>query len=132
VIEIEAILDGDGVIMTCIAEGHAKAGKAGTDIVCAAVSVLMRTALRVLSDRKGITVRGGAPKPGQMWLEAEYDADGKEFLFAAGVFLVEGLESVAREFPKNCKLTIRRNTWHGNAAEAAPKTDVIQTPVIWE
>jgi uncharacterized protein len=132
VIEIEAIFDGDGVIMTCIAEGHAKAGKAGTDIVCAAVSVLMRTALTVLSDRKGITVNGGAPKPGQMWLEAEYDADGKEFLFAAGVFLVEGLQSIAREFPKNCKLDIRRNKWHGNAAEAEQKTDVTQTQNTWE
>ena len=131
-IEIEVILDGDGVLTTCIAEGHAKLGKSGTDIVCAAVSVLIRTALRVLSDRKGITVNGGAPRPGQMWLEAEYDADGKEFLFAAGVFLVEGLESVAREFPKNCKLDIRRNTWHENAAEAALKTDATQTQNIWE
>jgi uncharacterized protein YsxB (DUF464 family) len=132
VIEIEAVLDEDGVLLTCTAEGHSKAGKAGTDIVCAAVSVLMRTALSVLSNRVGITVRGGAPKPGQMWLEANYDADGKVFLSAVGDFLIEGLRSVAEEFPKNCKLDIRRTTWHGNAAEAAPKTDVIQTPNTWE
>jgi uncharacterized protein len=132
VIEIEAVLDDDGVLRTCTAEGHAKAGKSGTDIVCAAVSVLMRTALSVLSNRVGITVRGGAPKPGQMWLEAEYNADGMEFLSAAGGFLLEGLRSVAEEFPKNCKLDIRRTTWHGNAAEAAPKTDVIHNPSTWE
>jgi uncharacterized protein YsxB (DUF464 family) len=132
VIEIEAVLDDDGVIKACKAEGHAGAGKAGTDIVCAAVSVLMRTALSALSGRKGITVRGGAPEPGRMWLEADYDADGKDFLFAAGVFLVEGLKSVAQEFPQNCKLNVRRNAWHGNAAEAAQKMDVIQTPSIWE
>jgi len=132
VIEIEAVLDDDGVLMTCIAEGHAKAGKSGTDIVCAAVSVLMRTAVNVLSGRKGVTVNGGAPRPGQMWLEAGYDADGKEFLSAAGAFLIEGLMSVAEEYPNNCKLNIRRNTWHGNAAEAEQKTGVTQTQNTWE
>ena len=106
-IEIDAVLDNDGVLRACKASGHAGAGKAGTDIVCAAVSVLMRTALGTLSDRKGIKVRGGAPNPGLLWLEADYDAEGKDFLFAAGVFLVEGLSSIAREFPQNCRLTIK-------------------------
>jgi len=106
-IEIEAAIEGDGTLRACSASGHAGAGKAGTDIVCAAVSVLMRTALSVLSGRKGITVRGGAPEKGQMWLEADYNADGKEFLYAAGGFLIEGLSSVAREYPMNCILSIR-------------------------
>jgi len=101
VIEIETILEPDGTLRACKAEGHAGAGKAGADIVCAAVSVLMRTALSALSGRKGITLRGGAPEKGQLWLEADYNAEGKDFLFAAGVFLTEGLKSVAREYPKN-------------------------------
>jgi len=115
-IEIEACLDSDGVIKTCRASGHAGAGKAGADIVCAAVSVLMRTALSVLAGREGIVVKGGAPEKGQLWLEAEYNAlssgvsraEGKAFLFAAGEFLVNGLSSVAQEYPKNCKFTIRK------------------------
>ena len=106
-IEIEAVLDDEGTLRACKATGHAGAGKAGTDIVCAAVSVLMRTALSVLSGREGITVRGGAPKSGHLWLEADFKAEGRDFLFAAGVFLLEGLKSVAQEFPKNCKLNIR-------------------------
>ncbi|MDR0323161.1 MAG: ribosomal-processing cysteine protease Prp [Treponema sp.] len=105
-IEIEAILEDDGTLRACRASGHAGAGKAGTDIVCAAVSVLMRTAFNVLSGRKNITVRGGAPEKGQLWLEADYEADGKDFLFAAGVFLIEGLSSVAKEYPQNCRLNI--------------------------
>jgi len=106
VIEIEAVLDKDGVLKSCKACGHAKAGKTGTDIVCAAVSVLLRTAFSVLSNRKGIQVQGGAPEKGQLWLEAEYSAEGKDFLFACGEFLIDGLRSVAHEYPKNCKLTI--------------------------
>jgi hypothetical protein len=68
----------------------------------------MRTALGILSGRKGITLRGGAPEKGQLWLEADYDADGKDFLFAAGTFLIEGLLSVAQEFPQNCKVNIKK------------------------
>jgi len=106
-VEIEAVLEGDGTLRACKALGHAGAGKAGTDIVCAAISVLMRTAFSILSNRKGITVRGGAPEKGNLWLEADYNAEGKDFLFAAGVFLIEGLRSVAQEYPKNCKITLK-------------------------
>jgi uncharacterized protein YsxB (DUF464 family) len=105
-IEIEAVIGDDGIFRACKASGHANAGKAGNDIVCAAVSVLMRTAYITLSNRKGINVSYSAPKPGQMRLEAEYEAEGKEFLYAAGSFLLEGLNSIAQEFPENCKLSI--------------------------
>ena len=107
-IDIEAVLDENGILRSCRAGGHAGAGKTGSDIVCAAVSVLMRTAVRALSDRKGITVRYEAPEPGLLFLEADYKAEGRDFLFAVGVFLIEGLASVAEEYPNNCKLTIRR------------------------
>ena len=107
-IEIEAVLDGDGALRSCRASGHAGAGPTGTDIVCAAVSVLMRTAVRALSGREGITIRCEAPEPGFLFLEADYTAEGREFLSAAGVFLTEGLASVAEEYPQYCKLTIRR------------------------
>jgi len=110
-INIEAVLEDDGTLISCKVEGHAGSGKTGSDIVCASVSVLMNTAYAVLSDRKGITLSGGAPKPGQLWLEVKYDAKGKDFLFAVGVFLINGLMSVAREYPERCKLNIvtRRN-----------------------
>jgi len=107
VIEIDVILDNNGVLRSCKACGHAGAGKAGTDIVCAAVSVLLRTALSTLSGREGVIIQGGAPQKGQLWLEAEYKANGKDFLFAIGEYLVNGLSSVAKEFPDNCKLTIK-------------------------
>jgi len=124
-------LDDDGVLRACKASGHAGTGKTGGkirtfwrrwinkragdgkvkgDIVCAAVSVLFRTAISVLSGRDGITIRFGAPEKGRLWLEADYKAEGKDFLSATGVFLIEGLKSVARDYPKNCKISIlRRN-----------------------
>ena len=107
-IEIEAVLDENGVLRSCKTAGHAGAGPTGTDIVCAAVSVLMRTAVRALSGREGITVRCDAPQPGFVFIEADYTAEGKDFLAAAGVFLTEGLASVVEEYPQHCRLTIRR------------------------
>ena len=107
-IKIEAVLDENGVLRACTACGHADAGPTGADIVCAAVSVLMRTAVRALTGREGITVRCDAPDTGFLKLEADYTAAGKDFLFAAGVFLTEGLASVAGEYPRHCTLTIRR------------------------
>jgi uncharacterized protein YsxB (DUF464 family) len=106
VIEIEAVLEQDGTLRACKASGHAGAGKTGNDIVCAAVSVLMRTACKTLSERNGITIRYDMPEKGVMWLETEYDANGKDFLFAAGTFLIEGLRTLAQEFPQNCKMKI--------------------------
>jgi uncharacterized protein YsxB (DUF464 family) len=107
-IHIEAVLDEGGILRSCKALGHAGAGRTGEDIVCAAVSVLMRTAVRALSNREGISIRCDAPEPGFLSMEADYTAEGKDFLFAAGVFLSEGLASVAEEYPQYCKLTVRR------------------------
>ena len=106
-VEIEAVINSDGILKSCKASGHAGAGKTGADIVCAAITVLLRTALSTLSDRKGIAVKGDAPQPGELWLETDYSAEGRDFLFAAGTFLIDGLRSVAQEYPKNCKLVIR-------------------------
>lgn len=107
-IRIEAVLDSGGALRSCKATGHAGAGKTGGDIVCAAVTVLMRAAIRALSVTEGVTVRFEAPRPGFLLLEAECADGGREFLFAAGVFLLEGLASVAEEYPENCNLSIRR------------------------
>ena len=106
-IKIDADLEPNGTLRACKVLGHAGAGKTGSDIVCAAVSALVRTAFSTLSGRKGVTLRGGAPEKGEMWLEADYDAEGKDFLYAVGQFLINGLSSVAQEYPDNCCLNIR-------------------------
>ena len=110
-VEIEAVLDDDGTLASCRASGHAGSGRSGNDVVCAAVSVLMRTAVRVLSGREGVTVACEAPEPGFLFLEADCDAGGRGFLHVVGMFLLEGLASVAEEYPEHCKLsTIIRRT----------------------
>ncbi|MDR2534808.1 MAG: ribosomal-processing cysteine protease Prp [Treponema sp.] len=111
-IKIDAIVDSEGLLKSCNVAGHAQAGPKGHDIVCAAVSALTMTSVRVLSNRAGIRVQGGAPKRGILWMKIEYTPEGKDFLFAAGTFLLEGLKSVSEDYPDHCKISIfieRRN-----------------------
>ena len=107
-IQAELVLDKAGLLESCRVSGHAGAGKQGSDIVCAAVSVLARTFVRVLNGRDDITIRGSIPQRGDFFVEVEYGPEGREFLAAAGTFLMEGLLSVSEEFPANCKLMIER------------------------
>jgi uncharacterized protein YsxB (DUF464 family) len=107
---VKAAVDRRGLLRACRVEGHAGAGTKGGDPVCAVVSVLVRTALRTLSGRKGIAVRGGAPERGFLWMEVDCTEEGREFLAAAGAFLIEGLVSVSEDFPDYCKVDIQRDS----------------------
>jgi uncharacterized protein YsxB (DUF464 family) len=108
-IEIDVDLDGAGLLSSCTITGHAGAGPRGSDIVCAAVSVLARTALTVLSETEGIKVYGEAPERGFFYLKLEYTQAGRDFLSAAGLFLTTGLASIAGEYPAYCRMRMRRN-----------------------
>jgi len=105
-IQVEIVLDAAGLLKSCRVSGHAGAGKRGSDIVCAAVSVLTRTLARALAGRQGVTVRGSIPERGNFWVEVDYTPEGRDFLAGAGVFLTEGLLSVSAEFPDYCEVTI--------------------------
>ena len=107
------VLDEAGLLRSCRVQGHAGEGKRGSDIVCAAVSVLTRTIVRVLSKRKDLIIRGSIPEQGDFRFEMECKSGGKEFLSAAGAFLVEGLASVSEEYPDNCRLIIERRNSNG-------------------
>jgi len=108
-ITIKVVLDESGLLKSCDIRGHGGAGKQGSDIVCSAVSVLARTALKVLSVREGIAVQSSAPQRGEFSLETAAESrEARDFLAAAGTFLIEGLHSVAGEYPKNCIITITK------------------------
>jgi uncharacterized protein YsxB (DUF464 family) len=108
VVEVRLTLDEAGLLRGCDIQGHAGAGTAGADVVCAAVSVLIRTVLRVLADRPGITIRGAAPERGSLWMEADYTPEGRDVLSMAGLFLTRGLESVAADYPGHCTMIYKK------------------------
>ncbi|GHU67054.1 hypothetical protein FACS189447_08870 [Spirochaetia bacterium] len=106
-IQAEVVLDG-GLLKSCRIHGHAGAGPKGSDIVCAAVSVLADTVFRTLSKGEGIKVQGKTPERGVCWIEVEGTSGSRGFLEAAGIFLCEGLLSVEEQYPKLCQVNIER------------------------
>ncbi|MDR2795388.1 MAG: ribosomal-processing cysteine protease Prp [Spirochaetaceae bacterium] len=107
-IRLEAALDSEGVLVEYSAAGHSGAGPKGADIVCAAVSALSRALIGALYGREGVRVRADAPERGRLKVELSYDCEAKPFLEGAGAVLLEGLVSVAKEYPEFCNLKITR------------------------
>lgn len=104
-------VDEAGVLLSCGIRGHAGAGPRGGDIVCAAVSVLARTAYRTLSGMDCVKISGGASVRGRFGFTVERLCDRasaeEALLVGATAFLREGLCSVAADYPDNCTVNIR-------------------------
>ena len=99
---LNVLLAKAGGRLRCEAEGHALFDQKGRDIVCAASSILLRTAARTLKKWPGIRLEGDAPQRGVFKFEATADSDSaKAGMRFAADFLREGFESLAKDFPQN-------------------------------
>jgi uncharacterized protein len=109
VIAAKLVLDADGRIALFEAEGHSKKGPIGGDIVCAAFSVLSRSAYEALAGLPGIEMEGLAPSRGRLRFAVKSIApeSGER---AAGIadFLLAGISGLEREYPGEVGLTIER------------------------
>lgn len=103
------VLDGRGTLKSFFAEGHAGAALRGYDLVCAAFSVLARTAYRALEALPGTELRGEAARPGDMSFEVLRPAAEAERAAGVADFLLTGLGDLAREYPDAVALTIERD-----------------------
>lgn len=113
-IEVRACLGADGVLRRVDSSGHAGTGSAGRDLVCAAVSVLLRTAYEVLAQVPGTRVEGSAPEPGSLWFSLrDYPPGDADRLRGIGDFLLTGLSGLEREYPGALKLTMERHWREG-------------------
>lgn len=79
--------------------GHAGWERAGQDIVCAAVSALVRSTARALARRGGTMVRFEAPEPGAVRLETGPNQDA--WADGAWAVLDVGLKDLAHEYPQS-------------------------------
>ncbi|ADL12112.1 ribosomal-processing cysteine protease Prp [Acetohalobium arabaticum] len=84
------------------AEGHAEYGEYGSDIVCAAVSAILQTAVFGLTEHLGLSVEvdtsGG-------WLQCNLeDINATKEINAVLETMVIGLEKTAQSYPDNLKI----------------------------
>ncbi len=102
-------LRADGCLESFRAAGHSDLGGKGADTVCAAVTVLLRTAGRLLESDALLGAEGEAPEPGAMRLRLpEPPDDRRERVRGVTDFLVRGLRDLQAEFPDRVELSIRQ------------------------
>jgi hypothetical protein len=97
-----------GEFRKCIAEGHAGFAHKGRDIVCSAVTAILRTAGQVLSSAKDISVVSEAVSQGKLSFCVEDDGVFSEKtaiqLCCIADFIRSGISSIEKEYPKCVKL----------------------------
>lgn len=102
---ITLVCGSDGALRSCRAEGHAGFAAKGYDIVCAAVTILMRTALQTLSETEGVVIHTDATERGVISFEVVQAAEEKtERLVCMSEFLEHGFCSLQSEYPQFVEL----------------------------
>lgn len=100
-----------GQILSFLAEGHAAFARKGHDIVCAAESILVRTAIETLQATKDLNVITDASSRGRLAFRVEVtgqspemDLAVRERLVCVADFLRNGFRSLCQEYPKCVKM----------------------------
>jgi hypothetical protein len=94
----------NGVIKKCQANGHAGFSKKGSDIVCAAITILVRTAMQVLSHNENVLLITEPSARGSLSFTVEAKTENPETeaqLKCIGDFLRTGIKALTKEFPEN-------------------------------
>ena len=95
----------DGQFRSCCGKGHAGYAPVGCDIVCAAATVLLRTAAQVLLNACGALVEVHAPVPGNLVFQVQDGIDDESLLLYTADFLRVGLQSLQVEYPQYIAFT---------------------------
>jgi uncharacterized protein len=99
-----------GVLCSCKADGHADFAATGSDIVCSAVTILLRTAMQTLSGTAGVKLETDTSTRGTLSFSVCVERPSPETdirLVYAGDFLEQGIRSLAEEYPVNVELQIQ-------------------------
>lgn len=94
-------LDKEGALCSFEASGHAHSGAKGHDIVCAAVTVLLRTSIQALSS---VRAEVNAAERGLLSFRVvQYDKSQYGKLQYAAEFLWQGMDCLQQEYPQAVK-----------------------------
>lgn len=111
-IQARVVLGSGGALVSAGADGHAGYSAAGTDIVCAAVTILFRTTLEVLVERagsgSGLKLDVQTPERGSLAFRVTaFNGSDTAVLQYAADFLVKGLKSLSGEYPQSVGLRVQ-------------------------
>ena len=90
----------NGDLHSCTLSGHSGFAPAGKDIVCAAASILVRTALDVLNAQSGIELETDIPGRGELSFTVEKKTETVSGILSyTADFLQKGLLSLQSDYP---------------------------------
>ena len=108
-VTIRVQLDENECIRYAEAEGHAGGAVKGSNVACAGVTVLIRTAARLLENEDNILLEGEAPHPGTLFFRVERYPVGKiERIIGITRFLCLGLKDIENDFPGEIDVRIEK------------------------
>jgi uncharacterized protein YsxB (DUF464 family) len=107
-VEVTVAIDSAGIVREISAVGHVGGYKKGSNPVCAAVTILVRTYLRLVESGGCEPVEGEAPKAGELFARiGKPGEDRQKQLLGAGEFLLTGLSDLQETFPQHCVLRVQ-------------------------
>ena len=97
----------DGALIECKANGHACFSQKGTDIVCAAVTTLLKTSMQVLSQIEEVTLNADTSERGNLAFRVSVNKESdsvKTRLQCTADFIRTGIKSLSASYPENVQL----------------------------
>lgn len=102
--DVLLICKAGGAFDSLRADGHAGFLKRGSDIVCAAETMLFRTVLSLLEKTDGLEVKKDISKRGSLFFCVKGGGTRSvERLVCVADFIREGMQSLAEEYPRNVR-----------------------------
>lgn len=110
-IAVSLVLGKEGNLVSAEAEGHAGKGTIGTDIVCAAVTILLRTTMATIVSRPSVVLEAETTGRGSLAFHVSvWNQTDIPFLQFASTFLQEGISSLQKEYPQAVNMRVQIST----------------------
>ena len=107
ILKIDLCLNSDNIIKYVTAEGHAGKSPVGENIICAAVSVLIRSAYRTIVKNSKVEACITAKGEGNLYFRIiQYEDSQKEWLKGISDYLITGIKDIETESPDSVKIVI--------------------------
>ena len=102
------LVKADGLFCGFSAKGHAGCGDPGEDIVCAAISAIMQTAVGGITETANIPA-GVSLREGDLLCTVDRDADRRQSEDADLLIrtMQQGLSAIQQQYPKALKIMVR-------------------------
>ena len=107
ILKIDICLNSNNIIKYVSAEGHAGDSPAGKNIICAAVSVLIRSAYRTIVKNSKVEACITAKNEGSLYFRIiKFDESQTEWLKGISDYLLTGIKDIESESPDSVKIVI--------------------------